>query len=123
MSTALATPPRCAYCSKITERFTTRSSNRKGNAGRPYYKCVPCDNFAVFDDERGNDSRNPPCKGCGHPSKRQVAGHNTRVPGGIHYVCSRGTCNFYRRHLNKDGVQLAVLDPEVLSKLANLKLV
>lgn len=129
MSTALTAPPStavapaCVRCRKKTQRFITRPSNRKGNAGRPYYKCVPCGKFARFDDERGNDDRNPPCDGCGHPSKRQVAGDDTLVPGGIHYVCSQGTCDFYQPHLNRDGVQLAVVDPDLLRALVSLKLV
>ncbi|KAL8380776.1 hypothetical protein RB595_005185 [Gaeumannomyces hyphopodioides] len=123
LTVATPTAPACVYCREKTQRFITRSSNRNGNAGRPYYKCVPCNKFARFDDERGNDRRNPPCDGCGHPSKRQVAGGDARVPGGVHYVCSQGTCDFYKPHLNKDGVQLAVVDAELLRALVSLKLV
>lgn len=115
--------PACVRCHRKTQRFITRYSNRKGNGGRPYYKCVPCDKFACFDDERGNDDRNPRCDGCGHPSKRQVAGMNTQLPGGIHYVCSRGTCDFYEPHLKEDGEQLAIVDADILTALARLKLI
>ncbi|KAK2005426.1 hypothetical protein LZ32DRAFT_183773 [Colletotrichum eremochloae] len=34
-------PPLCRSCRAPTTRHVTRSSNRKGNAGRPYYKCLP----------------------------------------------------------------------------------
>ncbi|KAL8407729.1 hypothetical protein RB594_006534 [Gaeumannomyces avenae] len=115
--------PACVNCRQRTKRFITRASNRNGNAGRPYYKCVPCRKFACFDDERGNDDRNPPCDECGYPSKRQAAGRDTKVPGGIHYVCSQGTCDFYKPHLNKEGEQLAVVDAELLRLFISLKLV
>ncbi|EJT79404.1 hypothetical protein GGTG_04488 [Gaeumannomyces tritici R3-111a-1] len=85
--------PACVNCRQMTKRFITRASNRNGNAGRPYY------------------------------NKRQVAGRDTKVPGGIHYVCSQGTCDFYKPHLNKEGEQLAVVDAELLRLFISLKLV
>ncbi|KAH8655689.1 hypothetical protein BX600DRAFT_385793, partial [Xylariales sp. PMI_506] len=87
-------PPTCFLCNKPSVRMITRKSNRKGNAERPYYKCHPCDKFLCFADKRGNDPTNPVCH-CGASSRRQIAGRETRNPGGVHFVCRLGTCDFY----------------------------
>lgn len=86
--------PDCMMCGKASSRFVTRTSNRNNNAARPYYKCVPCDRFLVFDDTRGNDPSNPHCH-CGTSSKRQISGRHRQVSRGIHYVCRLGKCDFY----------------------------
>ena len=86
-------------------------SNRKGNAGRPYYKCQHCSKFLCFVDDRGNDPNNPPCH-CGASSKTQVAGREKKVPGGIHYVCRLGGCDFYKPNIGEDGNQVTVEDLE-----------
>lgn len=65
-------PPICFRCDGPSKKLITRTSNRNGNAGRPYYKCRFCDEFLAFADDRGNDPANPLCY-CGKSSKREVA--------------------------------------------------
>ncbi|KAK2037077.1 hypothetical protein LZ31DRAFT_426802, partial [Colletotrichum somersetense] len=96
-------PPLCRSCRAPTTRHVTRSSNRKGNAGRPYYKCLPCNKFHCFADSRGCDPRNPNCS-CGQPSRMQVAGRERNPPGGLHFVCQNGGCDFYLPRVNDNGV-------------------
>ncbi|KAH8889417.1 hypothetical protein GQ53DRAFT_869787, partial [Thozetella sp. PMI_491] len=100
-------PPECSLCRKLGTRGVTRKSNRKGNAGRPYYKYYPCDNFLGFVDSRGNDPNNPPCH-CGFSSKRQVAGPEKKIARGIHFVCRMGTCDFYAPLKNSEGEHVAI---------------
>ncbi|KAH7207875.1 uncharacterized protein BKA55DRAFT_586364 [Fusarium redolens] len=87
-------PPVCFLCNSPSQRLTTRYSNPNGNAGRPFHKCTNCQKFLVFADERGNFLDNPQCH-CGESSKAQIAGRNSRNPGGLHYVCRLGTCDYY----------------------------
>lgn len=98
--------------------FVTRASNRNGNAGRPYYKCVPCDKFLVFADNRGNDPTNPPCM-CGLASKRQVAGKERKTSRGLFYVCRKGACDFYAPALDRQEQQISIEDP-IITLLAKL---
>ncbi|KZF23914.1 hypothetical protein L228DRAFT_259203 [Xylona heveae TC161] len=93
-------PPLCILCHRPSHRFVTRSSNRNGNAGRPYYKCSPCGKFLCFDDRGGNSLRNPPCF-CDVSSKLQVTGRERTPPRKLHYVGRLGQCNFYRQCYNR----------------------
>lgn len=113
--------PECIICHKLTSRLITRSSNRKGNAGRPFYKCIPCNKFHCFDDIRGNDSRNPLCD-CQVSSKLQVSGPDKRVARGLHYVCRLGSCNYYRVRGGAQERQVR-LDADLVAKLAMLKII
>ncbi|KAF2135971.1 uncharacterized protein K452DRAFT_192195, partial [Aplosporella prunicola CBS 121167] len=81
--------PQCMRCGRPTTKFITRSSNRNGNAGRPYYKCGPCKKFHNFADNRGINTDNPKCC-CGQVSRMQKSG-----VGVLHFVCQFGCCNFY----------------------------
>lgn len=90
----------------------TQLSNPKGNAGRPYYKCQPCDLFLVFNDQRGNGIHNPPCY-CDTSSKMQVSGLDKMVPRGLHYVCRLGRCDFYSAVLNRKDDQLSLKQDEL----------
>ncbi|PVH72070.1 hypothetical protein DL98DRAFT_611883 [Cadophora sp. DSE1049] len=121
LDVAPATAPKCRSCQSQTVRRVTRVSNRKGNANRPYYKCISCDKFRCFDDDRGNDPSNPPCF-CLVPSRQQVAGLDTSIPGGLHYVCVSGACGFYkiRRNVREYPV---TLDDDLIIILAGLRLV
>ncbi|KAJ6168069.1 hypothetical protein N7497_000912 [Penicillium chrysogenum] len=103
--------PDCMKCGKPSVQFWTKTSNRNNNAGRPYFKCVPCDKFLVFNDNRGNDPLNPHCY-CGVSSKRQVSGSSRRVSRGVHYVCRLGPCNFYQPEMGDGGHQLSLEDVE-----------
>ncbi|KAI1424430.1 hypothetical protein F5Y12DRAFT_715377 [Xylaria sp. FL1777] len=89
-------PPLCFLCGQTSTRLVTKSSNPNGNVGRPYYFCLTCPRFLVFDDYRGNDPTNPECH-CGYSSKRQATGRAKRLAGRLpyFYVCRLGTCNFY----------------------------
>lgn len=113
-------PSRCWVCDSRSKLLFTRSSNRNGNAGRPYYKCTACAKFLCFADDRGLDLDNPQCH-CGAPSRRQVSGPTKRVSRGLHYVCSRGGCSFYPPVYGERG-QLNV-DEELVGFLAQLRIV
>ncbi|KAJ5718250.1 hypothetical protein N7488_003896 [Penicillium malachiteum] len=102
-------PPSCRECGRRSTRRITQQSNKKGNAGRPFYKCLRCDKFLCFDDRRGNDVSNPLCY-CGASSKEQRAGPDKRVPGGLHFVCRLGCCDFYQAHRNSRGQDLIIPD-------------
>lgn len=113
-------PPRCSECGKVCSSRITRSSNRKGNAGRSYFICIPCDKFAVFADTRGNDPTNPPCH-CGLSSKRQVSGDDKAIPRNPHYVCRRGECDFFQRSTNTAGIPISI-EEEIIGRLALLSI-
>ena len=115
------TAPDCRRCHKSASRLITRRTNRNANANRPYYKCIPCNKFIRFDDERGNDSRNPLCH-CQESSKMQVSGVDKRVPRGLHYVCRSGTCDYYE--VRRDAQQQQItLDEDLVNALAMLKFI
>ncbi|MCJ1474880.1 hypothetical protein MMC13_003540 [Lambiella insularis] len=95
LAPAPTTAPICFECGNPGRRFITSQANQKGNAGRPYYKCVADGRFLCFADQRGNDPTNPPCD-CGESSKRQISGSNKSVPRQVHYVCRLGGCDFYQ---------------------------
>ncbi|WDK19265.1 hypothetical protein CGRA01v4_10552 [Colletotrichum graminicola] len=95
-------PPECLKCGAQSRRRITRPSNRKGNAGRPYYIRCRCDNFCCFADLRGCHPSNPHCANCDCPSRMQVAGRVRNPPGGLHYVCQRPTCDFHSPRINEN---------------------
>lgn len=107
-------PPTCHLCQRPSTRLMTRRPNRKGHAGRPYHKSLPCGKFVGFAHDRGNDPNNPPCH-CGASSKTQIAGREKKIPGGIHYVCRLGECDFYKPCIGKDGEQVTVEDDLITS--------
>lgn len=98
--------PRCSSCDATyphLRRFVTRRSNRNGNAGRPYLKCMPCEKFITFLDDRGIDLDGPHCF-CDFPCRLQVSGRYvvTTTPRGLHYVCAFGRCK-YHEPVKRDG--------------------
>ncbi|KAK2057100.1 hypothetical protein LY76DRAFT_516949 [Colletotrichum caudatum] len=95
-------PPECRRCQEVARRYVTGQLNRKGNAGRPYYKC--CGEFYCFADFRGYHPNNPPCD-CDRPSRMQIAGPERNPPGGLHYVCMWGVCDFYSALVDENGRQ------------------
>ncbi|KAF1823916.1 uncharacterized protein K489DRAFT_169265 [Dissoconium aciculare CBS 342.82] len=117
--------PRCATCGAVTSRLTyfkTRSSNRNGNAGRPYLKCMICNKFVTFTDCRGINNDAPRCV-CGLLSRQQIAGRmGTRTPRGLHYVCSLGQCEFYQARTNAQGEQ-QVLAEHLIDLFAKLNVI
>ncbi|KAI4594028.1 hypothetical protein KJ359_008818 [Pestalotiopsis sp. 9143b] len=112
LTMTITTPPpneqtrTCRRCNRPVQRRITKQSNRNGNAGRPYYRCVPCNKFIAFDDDRGRHEDNPLCE-CGLPSRTQLNGLYASPPRGVHYVCGTGKCNYYAR-LVKDEKQVVV---------------
>ena len=76
--------------------------NPNGNVGRPYLKCLPCDKFITFTDNRGITENGPRCD-CNKPCRLQVAGYLKTPPRGLHWVCSAGTCRFYALKMAGDG--------------------
>lgn len=96
--------PICPLCGGEPKYFITRRSNRNGNAKRPYYKCLECNKFVTFADERGINANNPVCD-CDHPSRMQVAGKSSATPRGLHYVCVVGRCDFFERAKSPAGKQ------------------
>ncbi|KAI1661984.1 hypothetical protein F4813DRAFT_94991 [Daldinia decipiens] len=95
-------PPKCFRCLETATRYTTSKTNTKGNGGRPYFKCDPCNKFLVFADYRGNYPRHDPQRGpednichCSVSTKRLIAGRDKNNPGQVFYVCRQGTCDAY----------------------------
>lgn len=120
---SLRQPPRalaCSNCHKPGHRRITSFSNPNGNAGRPYYYCSPCRKFISFDDERGKRDENPLCE-CGKPSRSQLNGKNSRPPGGVHFVCSEGQCDFFDRDC-WNGEQV-VIAADLIDQLAHLSII
>jgi hypothetical protein len=111
--------PNCRSCRKACTRHITRSSNRNGNAGRPYYKCIPCDKFSCFEDSRGEDETNPLCD-CGKSSRRQLSGREKGRR--IFYVCKTGSCDFFQFHKRQDGSIWSV-GQDMAEALAELRVV
>lgn len=99
----------------------TGSLNRNGNAGRPYHKCISCRKFLGFADERGNDPNNPMCN-CGESSKAQRAGENSSNPGGLHYVCRLGTCDYYVVRMDENQEQIR-LGSDMVDLFASLNII
>ncbi|EME82072.1 uncharacterized protein MYCFIDRAFT_77627 [Pseudocercospora fijiensis CIRAD86] len=99
--------PPCPICGQPTTTCVTRTSNRNGNAGRPYLKCGSCRKFITFVDKRGISSKNPECV-CGKASRIQVAGKGKGR--GLHYVCQSGACDFFDVARNKDGDQISLTE-------------
>lgn len=114
--------PACTRCGHLCTRHITRSSNRNGNAGRPYYKCSPCDKFVRFDDDRGLDKGNqgnPHCD-CGRSSRRQLT---SREKGRrIFYACASGSCDFFEWYRNEDGSEWSVAE-NVADALGRLRVI
>lgn len=101
--TCLFAPPSCIDCARTgPSHIITRLSNNNGNAGRPYYKCACCGKFITFADRRGVHSGNPVCA-CDAPSRLQRAGRSSRQPGLLHFVCSRGMCDFWEAYKDDNG--------------------
>lgn len=120
--TALKIPPICKSCGKTSSLLITWPRNQNGNAGRPYYKCKPCDNFITFADDRGTKLDSPLCE-CGKPSRLQLNGRDRKPAFGLHCVCKYGACDFYRVIVGKDGNQLRVLDDAVRAVLIERKII
>lgn len=116
-----ATTPDCRICHQPASRTLTKTSNRKGNAGRPFYKCFPCDRFICFDDTRGNDSRNPLCH-CQISSKMQVSGPEKEISRGLHYVCRVGACDYYEACRDTHQRQIT-LNEDLVDVLSRLKII
>ncbi|OAL44887.1 hypothetical protein IQ07DRAFT_591739 [Pyrenochaeta sp. DS3sAY3a] len=113
--------PSCFVCRGPTEKRITRSSNRNGNAGRPYLKCSRCHKFIAFTDDRGLNPRNPECR-CGVPSRTQVVGRDKGVPSGVFLGCGGRGCGFYKICVD-DAQNQVCLDEEVIEQLARLRIV
>lgn len=101
----------CRLCGLPGDEFVTGASNPNGNAGRPYFRCGPCNKFLSFSDTRGNDPNNLHCD-CGLSRRLQVAGLDREVPRGAHYVCRVGRCGFFLRPLGPRGEPLSLLNAD-----------
>jgi hypothetical protein len=83
--------PRCRHHSTSAVERRVLPGNEKGNGGRPYYKCGPCDEFVCFGDMEGIQVENPAC-GCEPISlSRRV----TDRQGRVFYNCALGGCGFF----------------------------
>ncbi|TLS20373.1 uncharacterized protein PpBr36_11357 [Pyricularia pennisetigena] len=114
--TTLKIPPVCKRCAKKSSLLITGPENPNGNAGRPYYKCIACNRFFTFADDRGTKLDSPLCD-CREPSRLQLNGRDRTPAFGLHCVCKYGECDFYRVIVGKDGNQLCVLDDVVRAVL------
>ncbi|CVL02063.1 uncharacterized protein FMAN_08183 [Fusarium mangiferae] len=121
LALAPSLPPACFVCNNPSRRLVTRSSNRNGNAGRPYHKCTNCRRFLGFADVRGNSPDNPPCY-CRESSKAQVTGQNSGSPGRLHYVCRQGTCDYYAEGVGQNNKQIS-FSRDIVDRLARLGLI
>jgi hypothetical protein len=112
----LGRAPRCRLCGETTEKRTVSVRNENGNAGRPMYMCVRCDEFACFGDIRGIQEENPICFCVGKmPSRAQVSRprrycSNTRT---VYYICASGECDFWE-HMKDDDGEEVILTGECL---------
>ncbi|KAK1757085.1 hypothetical protein QBC47DRAFT_378384 [Echria macrotheca] len=105
-------PSSCYRCGSTSiTRHIVGPGNRKGNAGRPYYRCDICRKFLGFVDSKGNDPSHPSCE-CGAPSKMQVAGSERKVSRGVHFVCSSAKCDFYAPLVRAGGDQVRAVDED-----------
>lgn len=68
---------------------------------------MSCGKFFSFADERGNNPDNPPCD-YGESSRLQRAAENSSNPGGLHYVCRLGTCDYYAVKVDENQEQITL---------------
>lgn len=113
--------PACSLCGGEPKYSITRRSNRSGNAKRPYYKCVTCEKFITFDDDRGTAVMNPLCD-CHSSSRMQVAGRLAKTARGLHYVSAKGKCDFFERARSSAGVQYK-LDEDLVGMFCQLGII
>ncbi|KAI6086319.1 hypothetical protein F4821DRAFT_238500 [Hypoxylon rubiginosum] len=111
----------CRCCGLPGSLFTAVSWNPNGNADRPYYKCVPCNQFIAFIDTRGNDPANPHCD-CERPSKRQISGKDSKTPRKVFYVCTMGQCDFYNEERDEDD-NIVTIPREDVGSLIRLRFI
>ena len=112
-----SSPPQCLKCGLLTILYPVKSTNKHGNSGRPYYKCV-CGWWASFGDNIGNYPWNPPCE-CGLSSRRQ-----RRNDGASYfYRCRMGTCMRTRTEtLEQEREQMIRLEGGIVQGMAGLSL-
>lgn len=114
--------PCCPLCGKGGTnliKLTTRTSNRNGNANRPYLKCSACRKFITFTDTRGDHAINRVCH-CYKPSRLQVS--SLQKGRKLHYVCSTGQCGFYDPAMNRESKHV-VLPEDLVKDFADLNLI
>ncbi|KLU89434.1 hypothetical protein MAPG_08405 [Magnaporthiopsis poae ATCC 64411] len=116
--------PTCRHCDGPTEAHTVKLDNCNYNAGRPYYRCRPCDSFSTFADDLGVQLGNPRCR-CDLPSRQQLAGleETKTVPRGLHYVCMIGRCDFREQRKDDNGSPIAVWDRSEILAMRQQKLI
>ncbi|KAK4161000.1 hypothetical protein QBC43DRAFT_324271 [Cladorrhinum sp. PSN259] len=85
--------PKCKSCSNLSRLGITGQNNKRGNAGRPFYKCGPCDNWITWGDLKGCDRGNDECK-CQKLSRTIVCGPESRCPGKRFWKCASGNCTW-----------------------------
>lgn len=119
--------PNCSRCGAgypdLSIR-TTSQSNRNGNPGRRYAKCLPCDKFVTWLDNRGlNNPGSPRCH-CNEVCRMQRARNSPLVttPGGLHYVCPTGACGYYSPCQNEQGRTWVVHD-DLLDLFVGLRII
>ena len=117
----LVASPLCLQCWRKTTRSMTKPKNRKGNAGRPFYKCYLCNVFYCFDDTRGIDPTNPLCH-CGYTSRRQVDGREGDPKRGCHLVCGVGGCPYREVEKTATG-ESHYVDPATVTQMRRSNLV
>ncbi len=113
-------PPSCKKCRIETTLRSTRVSNRNGNSRRPYYKCLRCDIFHCFADQRGNNPGNPPCF-CKIPSRLQVSNKDKPKGRRLHYVCRSGVCDFFDLH--QSAKEEITVDDDLVAGLIRLLII
>ncbi|KAK0636455.1 hypothetical protein B0T17DRAFT_82178 [Bombardia bombarda] len=88
--------PPCRRCRVPTSWQKVLDTNTRGNVGRPYYRCTPCDNFHIWGDLVGISPENDRCR-CGNPTRAGVTTEKakTRGPGETFFKCAEGRCGTF----------------------------
>ena len=106
------THPLCRRCGREPRyRNTVMPANPNGNAGRPYYICVRCNQncsqslqdhrrgWITWDDDRGIHARNPTFY-CGAVSRQDRAGVESSIPRLGFWTCATGSCDYFSKFWN-----------------------
>ena len=107
----LGRAPRCRCCGETTEKGTVSLQNEHGNAGRPFYKCTRCDEFACFGDIRGIQEENPVCFCTSNKPSRAQASRPRRSQSNlriVYYICASGECEFWEHMKDDDGDEVTL---------------
>jgi hypothetical protein len=101
----LAAAPKCSLCGASAIRKIIATSNRSGNAGRPYYSCQHSHSFVfiTWDDDRNVEPGNPRCY-CSLPSRYNTRNDSKAMPW---YACATSVCRYKEDVETEDAESVA----------------